>query len=142
MWICAPLCAPIFQLICVYFYFITNSFIITTYPVEKERMAAALFGGMSGAPAPPPPPQVQQTPQMATPQMPSVPHPTPSTPAAVPQPQQPPAPAPEVDLLGKCYILVYLALVVFTHSLTCTFNHSFTFTTHLLTLLFNTIISE
>ena len=62
-------------------------------------MAAALFGGMSGAPAPPPPPQVQQTPQMATPQMPSVPHPTPATPAIpVPQPVvQAPA---EVDLLG------------------------------------------
>ena len=47
------------------------------------------------------------------------------------------APAPEVDLLGKCYITISL-----THSLTCTFNHSFTFTTHLLTLLFNTNISE
>ena len=64
-------------------------------------MAAALFGGMSGAPAPPPPPaQIQQTPQMATPQMPSVPHPTPSTPAAVPQPVVQAAPPPEVDLLG------------------------------------------
>ncbi|KAL7543085.1 hypothetical protein ACHAXR_013039 [Thalassiosira sp. AJA248-18] len=74
----------------------------TAEQLEKERMAAALFGGMSGAP----PPAPTQPAAMATPQMnpaPPVPQPTPVTPAVVSTPQvaPPAAPAaPEVDLLG------------------------------------------
>lgn len=64
----------------------------TAEQLEKERMAAALFGGISSAPAPPPFQQVV-TPQSSVPQ-----------PTAVQIPAAPPvaarAPAPEVDLLG------------------------------------------
>mmetsp|Transcript_11996 Transcript_11996/g.25547 ORF Transcript_11996/g.25547 Transcript_11996/m.25547 type:complete len:1075 (-) Transcript_11996:125-3349(-) len=70
----------------------------TAEQLEKERMAAALFGGISGAPPPPP----AQPAAMSTPQMtpaPPMPQPMPVAPAAPPVP--PPAPAAaEVDLLG------------------------------------------
>mmetsp|Transcript_10958 Transcript_10958/g.20040 ORF Transcript_10958/g.20040 Transcript_10958/m.20040 type:complete len:1079 (+) Transcript_10958:198-3434(+) len=74
----------------------------TAEQLEKERMYAALFGGISGAPAPPPP--VPTPAAMAAPQMTpaaSVPQPIPVTPA-VTSPQFTPAvsAAPEVDLLG------------------------------------------
>lgn len=78
----------------------------TAEQIEKERMAAALFGGISGAPPPPPPPPPVPTEPaaIASPQMTqavSAPQPTPIAPA-VQSPQFAPAvaAAPEVDLLG------------------------------------------
>mmetsp|Transcript_18829 Transcript_18829/g.33818 ORF Transcript_18829/g.33818 Transcript_18829/m.33818 type:complete len:1080 (-) Transcript_18829:79-3318(-) len=76
----------------------------TEEQLEKERMAAALFGGISGAPPPPPPSTPAQPAAMASPQMTpaaSIPQPTPAPPAVV-SPQFTPAvaAAPEVDLLG------------------------------------------
>lgn len=67
----------------------------TAEQLEKERMAAALFGGMSGVPPPAPP--AMATPQMAPPAAP-VPQPTPA--ALTPQFTPAVAAAPEVDLLG------------------------------------------
>ncbi|KAL9184430.1 hypothetical protein ACHAXT_002516 [Thalassiosira profunda] len=70
----------------------------TAAQLEKERMAAALFGGISAAPAPPPPMPAAATPQM-TPAA-AAPPPAPTPVATTPQ-VAPPAPAaPEVDLLG------------------------------------------
>eukprot|EP00578_Thalassiosira_sp_NH16_P006527 CAMPEP_0181104594 /NCGR_PEP_ID=MMETSP1071-20121207/15517_1 /TAXON_ID=35127 /ORGANISM="Thalassiosira sp., Strain NH16" /LENGTH=1073 /DNA_ID=CAMNT_0023187815 /DNA_START=42 /DNA_END=3264 /DNA_ORIENTATION=- len=74
----------------------------TAEQLEKERMAAALFGGMSGAP-PPPPHAPTQPAVMATPQMamaPSAPQPTPAAPLTTPQVAPAVSAAPEVDLLG------------------------------------------
>jgi len=76
----------------------------TAEQIEKERMAAALFGGISGAPPPPPPSATTQPAVAAMPQMApaaSVPQPAPVAPL-VASPQFTPAvsAAPEVDLLG------------------------------------------
>ena len=86
----------------------------TAEQIQKEKMAAALFGGISAtqppAPtqssAPPPPPSA--APVAATPQgqwgakpASQAPPPTPITPAQpAPAPVVAPAPAPEIDLLG------------------------------------------
>ncbi|KAL7554065.1 hypothetical protein ACHAWF_017454 [Thalassiosira exigua] len=73
----------------------------TAEQIQKERMAAALFGGISGAP-PPAAPEPAQAPAMAVQQMSAVPAPAPHpAPAALPVASPPaPAAAPEVDLLG------------------------------------------
>lgn len=76
----------------------------TAEQLEKERLAAALFGGISATsqppPAPPAPPASVATPQMSTPM---VSHPIPAaTPVAAPISAPAPAlaaPAPEMDLL-------------------------------------------
>lgn len=63
----------------------------TPEQLEKERMAAALFGGIvPGAPPPPPPPAPAPTPPRAAPPV--------APPVAAP-PVAAPAPAPEIDLL-------------------------------------------
>ena len=79
----------------------------TAEQLEKERMAAMLFGGISSAPAPPPPPQPVATPQMTTP---VVPQPTPT-----PAPVAPiPAPAPGMFILsyGELFTLVVIAVII------------------------------
>jgi len=64
----------------------------TQEQLEKERQAAALFGGVIPGQAPPPPPQ---RPATAAP----VPVPAVMAPTAAPLAPAPPAPAPEIDLL-------------------------------------------
>ena len=78
----------------------------TAEQLEKERMAAALFGGISGTSSPPPPPPTPRPIRPASMAMPhtspaaSVPQPTPSAPAFTTPQVTPAAPSPEVDLLG------------------------------------------
>ena len=78
----------------------------TAEQLEKERMAAALFGGISAAssPPPPPPPAAPIRPaSMATPHLniaASVPQPTPATPAFTSPQVTSTVFSPEVDLLG------------------------------------------
>jgi hypothetical protein len=67
----------------------------TAEQLEKERMAAALFGGISGAPPPPPPPPAPtRASTTATQQLP------PSTVSGQVEPVAPVSAPPEVDLLG------------------------------------------
>ena len=80
----------------------------TAEQLEKERMAAMLFGGISSgaAPAPPPPPQPVATPQMTSP---AIPQPTPTPVPAAPIPA--PTPGMFITSFGELFVL-FLALLI------------------------------